>query len=498
MYKKLTISRRKITSSLLTLLLYFGWLILYAYYSARKEVSNVEVTLWSWVGIIFCVYYVLRWKVLTGKYFTPYTIFLLFFILFNFGQCILWAFGIHTENEIGQQLIFHRVSCDNQLIVLAQLMVLISLVTLNFGAMLVFSDVDKKRIADMYIESEDGTNDRKYRYLYYAALLISVFSIPATLYRAVKRFILGQQYSYHDLYYGSIAASVSSTLENVLATMFLPCLLGLLIGSHYKKNVRTVVYSIFFVFAVFTMLCGDRGEWINMLLILFWADCTFQKRKSFKKLIPLGIVAFFGLYVIEAISSLRNIGLSWSGFMNALVHSENNPIIEMLMEFGNSMGISIIVIKDELVSPYGNTFFMSIPTTFSTGLGNRLFGLDYVQLHTWFPMEYLKIDVGTDFSMIGESILNFGVYATPFVILLEGMIISKISTAPYYVRENPLMTCIALAALATITKLPRSTIWLVLNGVIYVVITFFIVYKLVEIISNSIALTTKNKARNKQ
>ena len=155
------------------------------------------------------------------------------------------------------------------------------------------------------------------------------------------------------------------------------------------------------------------------------------------------------------------------------------------------MGISIILIKNTVTTPYGNTMLMSIPTALSTGLYNILSGANYVQLHTWFPENYLKIDYGTDFSMIGEAQLNFGYALTPFILLIEAMILSKIFNAAMRKHKNPLTQCLCINAIMAITKLPRTTIWITLNSIVISTVVYMLVYTIV-------ASSTRKKEKRKQ
>lgn len=172
---------------------------------------------------------------------------------------------------------------------------------------------------------------------------------------------------------------------------------------------------------------------------------------------------------------MRNIGLSWDVFVSELTAAENNIVVDLLTEFGHSMGICIILLKTKVTYPYGNSFLLSIPTILSTGLYNGIFDADVVQLNTWFP-DYLGLNYGTDFSIIGEAVLNYGAYVAPIVLLVEGIIIGKISTLFYKKNKSPLSMCLCLSVMTRIIKLPRSSVWYVLNGIVYVIIIFAFVY----------------------
>ncbi len=457
---------------------YLIWYIIFSGYDNAMHVPNAMIFILTWVGIAICIIYAAAWKRLTGKYYTTFNIFLAFLALFNFGQCFLWAFGIHTDDEIGKKLLFSSVAADDRLIVKAQLMFIISYIAVNTGALFVWSSKNTKKIETL---PERGTHgDKRYRTLYMTSLIIAFFSIPCALYQAGIRLIYSQLYSYHDLYYGSIASTLNNPVIIIGSQMFFASLLGLLIGSCYKDSIRRGVYIIFGIYAVVTLLCGDRGEWLQPFIFLLWAHWSLYKPINSKKLIKWIIIGIIGLYIIDAIVGMRNTGLSFDGFYESLTDVNSNPIISNLIEFGQSMGIVMIVMENNVVPIYGNTYLMTIPTLFGTGFANGIFGLNYVQLHTWFPAEYLEISYGTDFSIIGEAVLNFGTYFAPCIILIEGLIIGRVYSIPNRKNEHPLGLCLSISCMASILKIARSTVWLTANEIVCTVLAFSLIYLIVS------------------
>lgn len=470
------VERHKVIAVTTTAIAYVCWLFLYMLYEDSAEVSSSTITIVSVFGTLLVIVYVMIWWKMVGRLFTPLNIFLAFFVVFNFGQCLLWSVGIHSDSEIGQKLVFSRLDAQNITILQAQLLFIMCFITLNCGAMLVWNRSQSLQLTP--ICNENTAHDMRYRCLFYTALVLSIIVIPVVLYNTFYIFQLSMRYGYSSLYNGEARNMLMGTGVNILSQLFFPCLLGLLIGSRYNKWVRLVVYVIFLIYAVIRLLCGDRGEWINLFIFLFFADYYFYKKRSGKVLFVFLFVGIFALALVNAIVSMRNVGLSWEGFVSVLIDTDSNPIISMLLEFGQSMGISMLLIAYNVTFPYGNSYIMSVPTLFSTGVFNGIFGTNYVQVHTWFP-QYLGINYGTDFSMIGEAILNFGVYVAPLVVLLEGVIIGKIAVLPYRKNVGPLGLCLSLSVMAYVLKIARSTVWLVANNVCYSIGIFSLVYYVV-------------------
>lgn len=458
---------------------YILWLWVFLWCADQWRAEPAQITAVSILGTVSVAVYALLWWRLLGHLFTPYHIFLAFFTVFGFGQCILWAFGIHTDAEIGRKLVFSTLSAEPLLILRGQLLFWICFVTFNCGAMLVWSGKARQKEEPLSVSQPE---DPRWQYLYQTAFLLSVAVIPVSLYRAACKMLLSLEYGYSSLYYGVAAQVIKDPLSEILSTMLFPCLLGLLLGSRFRKGVRIAAYCVFFTFSVMTLLGGDRGEWINLWLFLLSAEHLYNRPIGGKRMAVLAVAAIAVFTVTNAVVSLRNAGLSWDAFVAALLSGDSNPIVSMLTEFGHSMGISLLLLADPVTFPYGNTYWMTIPTLFGTGLGNRLFGMEYVQLHTWFPQS-LGISYGTDFSMIGEAVLNCGVYAAPLVLLLEGMVIGKVTQLPWLRRTGPLGLCLSISVMVFAVNLARSTVWLVANRVIWMLILFPLVYGLVKLLS---------------
>lgn len=463
------INKNKLYIVLISIMSYVIYIILYGFFKGDAIISDDILFVLSWIGIMCVVYFIYKWYKITKKVFTLYNVFLMFFLVFNFGQCLLWAFGIHSEKEIGTNLLYNTIPCSNEKIAIAQIIFIICFITLNCGAILVYHD--KKNVKKEDINSIEV----KYRNksLFYASVIISMIAIPATIYTVIRNYLTASIYGYKSLYYGDNVIQYAKWVQ-ISVTLFLPSLLGLLIGSNYNKKIRRFVYIVFSIYVFFSLMCGDRGEWIMKLIILFWADNEFYKRIKPKKMLLMLLAGYLGIYIMNAIVSLRNIGISYEGIKMALFGMENNPIVSLLLEFGNSMSVNIVTANSHIEFPYGNTYIMSILTMFTTSVA-RWFNIEYIQLHTWFSSDYLRISYGADFTIIGEAILNYGMYISPIFMGLLGAIISKICFLSYD-KNKPLLTCLSLNCIAHIFKWSRTTTWFVINGIIYSVVVFGCAY----------------------
>lgn len=473
------ISKNKLFTLLFSIVAFIcGMAQFYLSDSFSDDILNRLVVIQSWIGLIVLILILFQWKRITKKWITLYTIFLLFFTVFNFGQCILWAFNIHPENEIGKVLLFSTVPSSDLLIVKAQLLYIVSLISLNCGAVIAFSKkytvalTEKKQfVAENPNLPKD--NDSCYKALFGSCCLLSIIVIPATLYRAWFYYLAVRNWGY-----AAIGTTVfASGMLDILSASFFPCLIGLLIGSKNKKGIRVFVFCIYAIYAILSTLSGDRGEWITKLFVLIWIEYFYYNEISVKKGAKLFVISIVGLWIVQAAISFRNMGgVTFAAFGEVLFESDNNPIVSCLVEFGHSMAIVMILLAGNIVYPYGNTYFVSLITMASPGLTNGILGTQYVNVHDWFPKEILRINYGSDFSMIGEAVLNYGPYIAPLLIGVFGYFILKFSFYPYSKKLSPFILCMALNVVSVLLKLPRTTMWFVLNSCFYGYVLIGITY----------------------
>lgn len=445
--------------------------------------SQTIINLVSWIGVIEVTLFAVFWKKQTSTFVCIQNLFNGMFALFNFGQCFLWIFNIHSDIEIGRGLVFSSSYATPSSIIKAQLFFVLGFFVFNTAMYLVWG----RRAATDYKQRKNGN-----RYLFVVSLIIAIISIPFSFYKAVLNFYYSQLYSYRDLYYGTIATSLSNGFIDILAQLMPTALLGVLIGSGYKKTTMVICYSLYSIYSVILLLTGDRGEWLIPFMFLLWGHFHYYKKLKIRTTFVLFAGVIVAISVISAIVSMRNTGLSWNAFYSALFDQHNNPFISIFTEYGHSMGIVILLIQKPITPLYGNTYLMTLPTLFGTALGNSVFGINYVQLHTWFPFEHLGINYGTDFSIIGEAYLNFGAIGVPICLFFEGLIIGFLAYMPYKSNKTDYRLIFSLIILVPFLKIVRSTFWLCCTGCIYSLIAFFVVGFLVKSINPAIKKRTSS------
>ena len=109
---------------------------------------------------------------------------MLFFFLFNYGQPLMWAFGIHQTREIGQVGLYTLGVPNTAEIVLAQSITLVSIILFHFGAVCSYKG---KRNKNTYVlETENSLRAKISRKaIYKTSVLLSFVAIPITFYNVI-------------------------------------------------------------------------------------------------------------------------------------------------------------------------------------------------------------------------------------------------------------------------------------------------------------------------
>ncbi|MCT4478535.1 O-antigen polysaccharide polymerase Wzy family protein [Peribacillus frigoritolerans] len=469
----------------ISILGYIAYIFMTFVINNNSEFKNTIFVL-SWLGILLGVFVIISWKRITGIYFSPYTIFMVFFFLFNYGQCLMWAFGIHVPNEIGQVVLYPHWGVPTSYdIVKTQLLTLICLLMFHCGAVLCYKGKIKR---------QSGLLDKKQKYIiednlslrimFNVCFIFSIIVFPITLYYAFVDLQIAQTHGYRALYYSEYARRGGSLLI-LLSKLFFPCIVGMLIGSKFNKKIRIYVYSVFLLYLVLNLLAGDRGSWIYTLVILIWLSHFCYKPINFKRFVFYALVCFVSIYIIDVIVSLRNVGITYDNVVNT-ISLDNSPIVETIFEMGSSMSPAILLQKyDWDIWPYSNTYFLAI-LTMVTNKTVYLLDIPFATIGSWFSQTYLGISYGAGFSIVAEALLNFGPYLAPFVLFILGYFIS---TMIYIDKNNdyknrPLRVFFAVATLECIIPLTRNYLHYQLKDWLYgVLILSFTIYIIKRFIS---------------
>ena len=475
----LTIKKSKSYFILLAIMAFVVYLELYlGADEMSKEFIFFEKISLCWVGIFVLCFIIVSWKLITGKMLNLYTLFMTFFFMFNFGQCFLWAFGVHTEGEIGDVNLYGSVGVPTDYaIVKTQLLVLISGIMIHTGAILghkkiAVSDVHEDRLIQAGVDKKN---------LYHFSMLLCPFAVASEYYYQVRNYMNAKVYGYTGLYYNTEVQSVNVVFQ-ILARLFFPCVIGMLIGTNYRnKRIRIFSYTLFGIDVILSCMVGDRGGWLYALFILVICSGIFYKKIRFKDMAALGAIAYVGMIVLIAVKNIRNIGVTMDRFSDALGDAMLSPVAETLTEMGGTMGVTtVFVMKGWDIFPYGNTFLYGLLIS-PTKRIISLLHLNYESVSGWLSQSYLKISNGAGFSIVAEVLINFGPYLLPLAMVIVGVVIQKITDIDSCNKEVDVIPVFyKIITTSVIVNISRNAFSYNMGEVLYTTILFgvlFTIYK---------------------
>lgn len=392
--------------------------------SSQVQRGEAFIVILSWIGIIVFAMCFINWKNLSGKWFSLYTIFYVFLCLFMFGQCFMWALGIHDDAEIGKMNLFRfGVPATTKGILMAQLMAILGVVMINSGVCLFYKNNYNHTFE---AERQYSTKLSKDDDLYFASAIACFAGTLATFYSLARNIVVNRIYGYGATLYNADVVSGQSNLILLVRMLFFPALVGILIGSNFDYKVRKFVYTLFAVFSAVSLLAGDRGEWIFPLLILIWIHHNYVNEINRKKVIVYILSGIVLVCVSVAVRNVRSDGVTLEAILNDLSSGEN-PIFSAFFEFGRGMQHSAILLERGWKTyPYGNTYLLAILGMVTDAIPRALIN-GYQSLATWYSSTFLSISYGAGFSIVAEGLVNFGPFFFWIPLFIIGAVLSRLA-----------------------------------------------------------------------
>ena len=425
----------------------------------------------NWLGIIIYLYAVFTWHwEKEDSIFSLYTIFFTFFLLFNYGQCIMWALGIGLDRGIGTGVVAYGTGVIPSVedLINVKWYTCFCMLAFHFGA-LIFAKKNSIYTKLRWYESENPDADRNY--LLNVGRILSIVVVPLALGVKVVEVGIALTYGYNAIYYGDYATQ--SGYIQIILFLFFPVLVCLLVGSNFDKNTTRRVFIVFAIYSVLGVMSGDRGSWLYSLIILIWAYVQSKGTFNYRKLIKWIILATVGIYLLNVVTTARDGGgisdLTIQDFLSAF-DTDESPIVDAFFEMGGSMSIiTFFLIKGNGIYPYANTYLTAILGSISSRLLSML-GLKFVLLADWFSQDYLHISWGTGFSMIAEAYVNGGYFGGIIYIFIIGIIIGKVLCKcrdNQDVTNHPMKVFLALSTANILMGFPRAASYLIVKNFVY-------------------------------
>lgn len=430
-----------------------------------------------WVGIAELIFIMISWKKSGKKILSLYILFMIFFFLFNFGQCFLWAFNIHTQTEIGNISLFYRLGIPSQhSIVKAQLIILVSALMIHVGAMIV---------SDKYLKGTEKTNqnyiaDNKNLLKFCKLIFLPV--VFCEFYYQIINIINARQFGYTSLYYNPNVQTASVIIQ-VIARLFFPVIIGLLFSSNYDKKIMRITYATFIVDIILSIMVGDRGGWLYSAIILLICHNNYYKKFNKNQILSISILGYLSMIVLIAVRNIRNYGVTLQGIINFRVLSFFAPIVDSLNEIGGTMGITVaLMMKGWRIFPYGNSFLYGLLISPSKRL-IKILNLNFESVSSWFSQTYLRISNGAGFSIIGEVLINYGPYVLLLIMILIGIIVGGITNIENLdFEKDKVKLILKVTTTSVIVNISRNCFSYNMGEVLYTTILFYFLFSIYRVL----------------
>ncbi|HAR1782577.1 TPA: O-antigen polysaccharide polymerase Wzy, partial [Enterococcus faecium] len=432
----------------------------------------------NWLGILIYLYAICTWHWRKGdSIFSLYTIFFTLFLLFSYGQCIMWAFGIGTDRGIGTTVVAYGTGIipSESDMIMVKWYSCISMFVFHIGALLFTRKTTLRKVS--WYESGDADADRKF--LFKIGCIISIIVVPIVFVSKLLEVRIALVHGYNALYYGDYATQ--SGYLQIILYLFFPALICLLIGSNFSKVITRFVFIIFALYSLLGIMSGDRGSWLYSSIILIWAYTQYKGTFNYKKLIKWLILAVIGIYILNVITKARDGGglskLTLKDF-TSVFDSDDSPLVDSFFEMGGTMSIiTFFLISGNGIYPFANTYLTSLLGSISTRMLS-MFGIKFVLLADWFSQDYLGITWGTGFSMIAEAYVNGGYIGGIVYIFIIGIVIGKIlsnSIDNQDIENHPMKMFLAITTANIIMGFPRAASYLIVKNFVYGVLIILLI-----------------------
>ncbi len=426
--------KRKLFAQLVTVLLFILTLI-----SIVLVQSDYRAMLaYGIFAIVSLFVQLILWKYVNGELFSPIPMTMICLYLFNLGQCIIWLLGEQTTLNVYQSG-EHSV----ETIVCAEQYILLCLSLFSFGTYCVrpYKEFLKKNI-----KLDDS--GFKEQCLLVASILIALITFPSYFINLASMFSSSMAHGYAYIYTDAYQSSVSS-MNTVVANLFEPAMLALLVAVRKDIKKRNLIIGCFiFLIALKFMIGGRSGgvaAAIALMVFFYFQDVHFTKKTKLILIIVI-IALVVAASITQTIRSAAD--RSFDDFVKALT-VDNNIIVNTCDEFGWS--ISPLLYTMELVPGYyplrfGFTYLISL-TSIIPNLGFWAIhpAEQYASLTNWVTHAANHTWSGVGYSSVAESFINFSWFGCIVFVVWGALIAWLVFRGKESGKKSPLLVFIILA-----------------------------------------------------
>lgn len=417
----------------------------------QTMVSFIEVKSATWISLSLITAESLLSFIFNRKRLTSYSIFIISFVLFHFGQFFIYSIGA-TYN------FFYLEQYNARLVIKA-----IQLEYVAVGSLLLAGFFSENWQPFSFCKA-NNLEEKSICRVAKIAVIVTGFVSFILLAGKSFAFVRGN-------YEGarSFDASVPSVI-GIFEYFYAPFSILFLVYSKQKRE-KDFVSALLFVWGVITAICGDRTSGIAAILIVFLLKSQFKKEKKIKKLISGMIVLVLTIFLISFIRYFREgKEYSFNGFLSAL--------FDVLGELGGSFFPVVLIIK---VCPSNHSFLYGKTYFYSLLAGLIPESLDFTGTITaWttnatLPLGWISRDYdytfGTGYSLVAEAYANFGEFGW-IVLFLTGVLVAKLLKQT---KKNHFSQYVSMVLLFEFFTVARRNFYYIINHTFYcVIIVYFL------------------------
>ena len=354
------------------------------------------------LAILMMVIIIYTWIRLTGSLLNLFMFFLLFLIIFNFGQFI--AMVLNGFNmTILQSYTNVLTAFSSDVLLKSTIITYFSIFCLHIGGLLSY----KK-----YKFQFCNYNEIHLSYCKYIGIILFIISIiPTVIY----------DYTYFsqsiNIGYSLSELSVNYGIIDDLTRLFKISIIFLLIGYKNSKKSK-IIFCISILYSIIKIwIIGQRGYEFIFIIIITYIYYKYISMLNLKKLLRLILISVVLLSMMNSIVYIRETTnkVSIDQVINNI--AENNIIIEILSEFGSTFYTTELIINNvpqTINFGYGVEYASAFLSIFPN-IGNLNQHLNNVNI-IYQVKPFVEDGIGIGGSFIGEAYYNFSYLIFIFMI----------------------------------------------------------------------------------
>ncbi len=361
----------------------------------------------GWAAIIIGVLTEFSYILISKKIITFANIYLICLFIFHFGQVVI--------NGIALDYTYKKLSVlealGSSLYTRATFYSLAFFIICSITILIIESRIVIENCVDTSIQSNNINKQ-----LFLLGFVIFCISFPVNLWISVQSLNAIASGNYFDTFEVPI-----SGIQSAISSFLIIGIILIMLSLSKKNFALFTVYLLSVAYFAWTMLSGGRGKAVIAIVLLTYIFFKETKVTWWKILLFL-TAAFFGMYMLSAISLIRDTGAITLSSISNVSKTLNNPFFSTLDEFGSTLqtvGWSMRWAKNHFFR-CGLTYLESLLSIFPNFGGI----FESINKDAVFTIQLQEAYIGG--SVIGEAYFNFG-YLGIFMAVPIGVLIGIIS-----------------------------------------------------------------------